>query len=146
MEQNKFETVDITECEKEPIHILGKIQGAGFLIVINQTNRQIEQVSENIVNFLDLSAQDLVGTHINKTQIMGLVELIQAYIYAREAVQSNPPVVKLPNNQSFNLLIHEWQHFYILEFDFLWGGSSAFLKRCPDEPEFWYPEQPRKGD
>ena len=27
--------VDITNCDKEPIHVLGKIQGHGFLIAVD---------------------------------------------------------------------------------------------------------------
>jgi len=39
--------VDSTNCDKEPIHILGKIQGHGFLIGVNNKDHSISYISEN---------------------------------------------------------------------------------------------------
>lgn len=40
--------VDLTNCDKEPIHIIGRIQPHGFLLVIDQESFLIEQITGNI--------------------------------------------------------------------------------------------------
>jgi chemotaxis family two-component system sensor kinase Cph1 len=44
---NEFK-VDLTNCDIEPIHILGKIQSHGFLIAVNSKTHLISYISENV--------------------------------------------------------------------------------------------------
>lgn len=53
--------LNISECDKEPIHTPGAIQQFGFLFVLNKENLQIEQVSENISSFVDFNPLDVLG-------------------------------------------------------------------------------------
>ncbi|WCP12331.1 hypothetical protein sphantq_00728 [Sphingobium sp. AntQ-1] len=43
----EFEKVDLTNCDREPIHLLGAIQTPGFLIAVS-TDWIIARVSKNI--------------------------------------------------------------------------------------------------
>lgn len=61
MQNYKHLTVDLNNCYKEPIHIIGLIQPHGFLTVLNKSTLQIEQVSENAAQFLDTDPADLLG-------------------------------------------------------------------------------------
>ena len=56
----KLETVDLTNCDREPIHILGAIQPIGFLLAFS---RQwiVERASENLSDFIGVKAQDAIG-------------------------------------------------------------------------------------
>lgn len=56
--------VDLTNCEREPIHIPGKIQSHGFLIAID-SERLISHCSSNAVNWLACSPQSLLGQHVS---------------------------------------------------------------------------------
>jgi len=47
---NKF-SVDLTNCDKEPIHIPGKIQSHGFLIAVVKKDLTISYISENAGDF-----------------------------------------------------------------------------------------------
>ncbi|WP_322516011.1 ATP-binding protein [Rhodopseudomonas palustris] len=52
--------VDLTNCDREPIHIPGSIQPHGLLIAFNDDLRAVA-VSSNIATFADLGPDDLLG-------------------------------------------------------------------------------------
>lgn len=56
--------VDLTNCDMEQIHIPGTIQEFGFLLIVSLEDLQIEQASQNISSFLDLSAEEILGKKI----------------------------------------------------------------------------------
>ena len=53
--------VDLSNCDKEPIHLVGKIQRYGFLLVVDKKTGIIEQASENVEEYLGLSFSALLG-------------------------------------------------------------------------------------
>src|SRR5690606_9567245 len=57
--------VDLSNCDKEPIHIIGRIQPHGLLIIIDRQSFSIEQVSSNIADFVpDTEVQQWLGSSI----------------------------------------------------------------------------------
>lgn len=57
--------VDLSNCDKEPIHLIGRIQPHGFLMVLNGRSYEIEQVSRNIGDFIPLEGDgELLGKSI----------------------------------------------------------------------------------
>lgn len=46
--------VDLSNCDNEPIHHIGRIQAHGFLLILHAESFEIEQTSENIGEFLAL--------------------------------------------------------------------------------------------
>jgi len=57
--------IDLTNCDKEPIHIMGKIQAHGFLIAVNSKTLLISYISENIGSCIKENAQHYLGKHID---------------------------------------------------------------------------------
>jgi light-regulated signal transduction histidine kinase (bacteriophytochrome) len=55
-----FGQVDLTNCDREPIHILGAIQPIGFLIALSP-DWMITRVSTNVDRFLGQPDKDLIG-------------------------------------------------------------------------------------
>ncbi len=53
--------IDLTNCDREPIHIPGLIQPHGVLLVIQAVSLNIIQVSNNTSEILDRHPQDLLG-------------------------------------------------------------------------------------
>jgi light-regulated signal transduction histidine kinase (bacteriophytochrome) len=47
--------VDLTNCDREPIHVPGAIQPHGVLLVLHGPNLEIVQVSANAAAFWDSS-------------------------------------------------------------------------------------------
>lgn len=53
--------VDLTNCDREPIHLLGAVQAFGFLIAVSKSDWLIERVSRNIAQWLDVTPEQLLG-------------------------------------------------------------------------------------
>jgi light-regulated signal transduction histidine kinase (bacteriophytochrome)/CheY-like chemotaxis protein len=56
--------VDLTNCEREPIHLAGSVQPAGFLIAF-ASDWLISRASENVEIFLDVPEGPLPGTALD---------------------------------------------------------------------------------
>lgn len=57
--------VDLTTCDKEPIHIPGRIQPHGVLLALSSPGLRIEQASESAQAMLGRPAGDLLGTALS---------------------------------------------------------------------------------
>lgn len=55
------QSVDLTNCDREPIHIPGFIQPHGVLLVLDASTLEMIQVSKNTQEWLGRSPQDLLG-------------------------------------------------------------------------------------
>jgi len=56
--------VDLTNCDKEPIHIPGKVQSHGFLVAVDAKTFDITYISQNIAEFIDGDAKNWLGKNI----------------------------------------------------------------------------------
>lgn len=52
--------VDLTNCDREPIHILGSIQPIGFLVALT-SDWLVARVSENVAEFIGHAPSDMFG-------------------------------------------------------------------------------------
>ena len=55
-----MQNIDLTNCDREPIHIPGKIQSHGFLLAVDHQSYQITYVSDNISQYLGHDAKQLL--------------------------------------------------------------------------------------
>ncbi len=53
--------VDLTNCDREPIHLLGAVQPFGFLLIVSSPDWLIERVSHNVSHWLDADPSELLG-------------------------------------------------------------------------------------
>lgn len=76
-----IETVNLTNCDREPIHIPGSIQPHGILLVLAEPMLVIEQVSNNTERLIGIPPHNLLGqpltTLLNAEQIMALQNCLQ---------------------------------------------------------------------
>jgi len=56
--------VDLTNCDREPIHLLGAIQPFGFLIAVSSADWCVQRVSANIAAWLGAEVEDVLGRSI----------------------------------------------------------------------------------
>lgn len=116
-------SIDLTNCDREPIHIPGKIQSHGFLLAVNHSNFNITYISENIIDHLTTNATALLDQHF-QTFIKLLedhgVEIELSAILALGKSQGfdliNPYKLSL-NGNPYYLIIHRSAENYILEFE-----------------------------
>ncbi|WP_294391802.1 HWE histidine kinase domain-containing protein [uncultured Sphingomonas sp.] len=52
--------VDLTNCDREPIHLLGAIQPVGFLVVVS-TDWIVARASANVATFLGVAPTSMIG-------------------------------------------------------------------------------------
>jgi chemotaxis family two-component system sensor kinase Cph1 len=62
---NRGNGLDLSHCDREPIHIPGAIQPHGFLVVVDPVGFLIRQVSSNSAVFTGRDAAELLGDAVN---------------------------------------------------------------------------------
>jgi two-component system, chemotaxis family, sensor kinase Cph1 len=55
------QAVDLTNCDREPIHIPGLIQPHGVLLVLQEPDLTIIQVSNNTLELIGHPSKDILG-------------------------------------------------------------------------------------
>jgi len=117
--------VDSTSCDKEPIHILGKIQGHGFLIGVNNKDHHINYISENTAVYINDDPLKYLGKHIDEIDVQmnisnyeDKLKLSQIIVLGlgRGFETINPFYLELGGKQ-FNLIIKNSANIYLLEFE-----------------------------
>ncbi|NCD70577.1 ATP-binding protein [Mucilaginibacter agri] len=115
--------VDLSNCDKEPIHIPGQIQSHGFLIVVNQ-DCIITYHSDNIASFIPGIKPNLLGEHINDIEQLTanndskdlICQLITLGKHNKSFDQTNPFSIDL-QGKPFYLIISPTEQFFLLEFE-----------------------------
>jgi chemotaxis family two-component system sensor kinase Cph1 len=116
-------SIDLTNCDTEPIHIPGQIQSHGFLIAVD-SNCIIRFHSENIREYLDNLPDTLLGQPISTIEsLIGANEppdfINQLISFGRSNKsfdQTNPFSTDL-QGKPFYLIINESGPLYLLEFE-----------------------------
>ena len=65
MIKSETEPVDLTNCDREPIHILGSIQPIGFLIALT-ADWMIARASANVGDFIGLPPEEMFGKPLDR--------------------------------------------------------------------------------
>jgi light-regulated signal transduction histidine kinase (bacteriophytochrome) len=76
------QTVDLTSCDREPIHIPGRIQPFGFLLVTT-TDFIVTAASSNAGEFL--GSGDLIGRHLNELFDAGPLQQLRDRLSSAQA-------------------------------------------------------------
>lgn len=84
METMQISKVDLSNCDKEPIHLVGKIQPHGAIIVAAKDTRKIEQASVNAGNFIDMQTGRLLGANLD--DVLGFDCLLNNPVTAKGSV------------------------------------------------------------
>ena len=115
--------VDLTNCDREPIHIPGKVQSHGFLVAFNASD-VINYVSENVEQYLPVGARNLLGKHV--TDFERLLQhdespdfvhhILQLGRHAKSFESINPYSVDI-GEKSFNLIFSKSGKNALLEFE-----------------------------
>ena len=108
--------VDLSNCEKEPIHIPNKIQPFGFLLVINLLDFQIQQYSNNIENFFDIAEEGLFGKNLADILPDNEIEQIRLAIKDGQIAYLNPIELHYTaNKKKFLAVLHISEESLIIE-------------------------------
>ncbi len=119
MEQFK---VDLSNCDREPIHIPGRVQAHGFLLAYRPGSGQIEFASENVKDFTDIAAKQAIGLTMQdfmelQKPIHFRAEHLEQVLAGIEAGKTEFFVRITGKKQSFNLIGHKSDELVVLEFE-----------------------------
>ncbi|WP_261381001.1 ATP-binding protein [Mucilaginibacter pallidiroseus] len=114
--------IDFTNCDREPIHIPGKIQSHGFLIVIDQ-DFIVRYHSENLSDYLKGLPNVILGQPVSSLQ--PLIDRNEPPEYISNLIvlgktngfqQTNPFNAHI-GSKTFHLIISSFDKYYALEFE-----------------------------
>ncbi|MBD2189168.1 ATP-binding protein [Pseudanabaena mucicola] len=74
----EFEAINLTNCDREPIHIPSLIQPHGLLIVLTEPDLRIAQVSANSLDILGIAIDDLLDRPLAEFTGKELIKSIRA--------------------------------------------------------------------
>ena len=100
--------VDLTNCEREPIHLLGAIQPIGFLLVLT-ADWQISNASANTAEFLDVDERGLIGrpaSDILTKQAIHTLRNRLALLRGNDALERVFRMSLQDNGRAFDIALH----------------------------------------
>ncbi|ODA66693.1 Bacteriophytochrome [Methyloligella halotolerans] len=74
------QNVDLSNCDREPIHLIGSVQPFGFLLAVDRETWHITHASENVGDWLGIEAPELFGQRLNEIFTPGAVDLIRGQL------------------------------------------------------------------
>lgn len=115
-----LEEVDLTNCDREPIHISGHIQPHGVLMAVREPQLEILQISENTEELLGVEAESAIGQNLSLFLEEVQLEKLKACLLNENLKTVNP--IKLSLQQGgktlqFDCILHRWEGVLILELE-----------------------------
>ena len=116
------ETVDLSACEREPIHIPGSVQPHGVLLTTTGPDDVVHQVSSNCADVFGVSPERVLGA-----PLADLFHPSSARVLARAMADPgaertiSPWRVMVPDASGrpvvYDLLAHHWRGVWIIELE-----------------------------
>ena len=121
----KGDEVDLTNCDREPIHIPGMIQPHGVLLVLEAPTFRVIQVSANVEKILGLSVEQLLGSSLSQWFAAEQVEKLHGCI-EQDFDSINPlKFCETVSGQLFNGIAHRSGDAIILELELIQHEKSS---------------------
>ncbi len=118
-------TVDLTNCDKEPIHIPGSVQPHGVLLVLAEPALTIQQVSANTAEHFGLAPDVLVGQPLRQLLAPADLAYLEQQVLPNTldgAPQYLPAMTVGRHERRFEGLLHRHQGLLLLELE---AGAAA---------------------
>ncbi|HEY9058509.1 MAG TPA: HWE histidine kinase domain-containing protein [Aurantimonas sp.] len=111
--------VDLSNCDREPIHLLGRIQEFGFLVAVT-TDWMIRHVSVNIADFVGRSADELLGDPLGTIVPASTMHAVRGRLQVLSGNEGSERIFAIDvfqNGQYFDIAIHLSDDSVVLEFE-----------------------------
>jgi light-regulated signal transduction histidine kinase (bacteriophytochrome) len=121
-----LKNVDLTNCDREPIHIPNLIQPHGVLLAISVDDYQILQVSINTSQMLGIESQELLNKPLAELLGEEQVEAIKNCL-SEDFEHLNPLAIKLARQGTtvtFDGIVHQNGEIIILELELSQGSAK----------------------
>ncbi len=111
--------VDLTNCDREPIHIPGQIQPHGVLLVLQEADLEIIQVSNNAFKLLGQHPQELLGKPLSSLLNQSQIDAIRQCL-CEDFEHVNPLKIRIKDKTKllrFDGIVHRCNALIILELE-----------------------------
>lgn len=108
--------VDLTSCDREPIHLPGAIQPHGALLALHDPSLVVAQVSENIADILRLRVEEVLGRPLSALVDAGSAAAVSAALDGDRWQEMNPLRVSA-RGRHFDGIVHRHEGAAILELE-----------------------------
>jgi len=108
--------VDLTDCDREPIHIPGTIQPFGILFVLAEPSLTVTQVSENVGDHLPLRVEDVLDHPLASLLDSRSVAAVREALVEERWHDLNPLQIVAQGKQ-FDGIVHRHDGAAILELE-----------------------------
>jgi len=126
MQTGATDAPDLSQCDQEPIHLLGGVQAYGALVSAS-SDLMVNHVSENLGTILGIEPKAAIGAHLGDLLPSEAVHDLRAKLQLL-SVQTN--VVRLfgydvmKTGELFDISIHQSASSYVFEFEPKAGGGQ----------------------
>jgi light-regulated signal transduction histidine kinase (bacteriophytochrome) len=104
----EFGPVDLTNCDREPIHILGAIQPIGFLLALT-ADWIVARASANVADFIGHTPEALLGLPLHEIFSASAIHELRnrtAMLRGPDAVERLFDCTLLPGGAAFDVAVH----------------------------------------
>jgi light-regulated signal transduction histidine kinase (bacteriophytochrome) len=111
------DNVDLTNCDREAIHLLGRVQSYGALVAVS-ADWIVQHASENLVEVLGTSARDALGQPLTELLDDDALQLIRRRLRGLETGPVSTRIFALRlHERAFDVSVHQSGRHLIFEFE-----------------------------
>ncbi len=123
MNERRDVRVDLTNCDREPIHIPGAIQPHGVLLALQEPDLTILQASDNARAFFSEDAARVAGRPLSEVLTADGLAAIGEALRRDRLVEANPVRIVLGGREC-DAVLHRHQGMLILEIETLTADGT----------------------
>ncbi len=128
-------TVDLTNCDREPIHLLGHVQSYGALVAVS-SDWIVQHASANLGDILGVPVEDALGKQLQQIIVSDGFDLIRRNLRTvdvQDGVARLFNIALAANGRSFDVSVHRCGRHLIVEFEpkARSGGSDVMTEVYP---------------
>jgi light-regulated signal transduction histidine kinase (bacteriophytochrome)/CheY-like chemotaxis protein len=112
--------IDLTNCDREPIHIPGAILPHGAMLVLDPDSREILQAAGDCLGLVGVSAQELLGRCADALFRADQIEHVRALSTAADLRKPRhllDPLLRIKADQPLDVSLHRSGGTLVLEFE-----------------------------
>lgn len=112
------QAVTLANCDQEPIHIPGSIQGHGALLALEETGQRVRMASVNTSELLGVSHDELLGQTLDAVLVPESAQLVAEACQHGSLRDHNPlKLLGRSGGRVFDGIMHRSSGFLILELE-----------------------------
>jgi chemotaxis family two-component system sensor kinase Cph1 len=108
--------IDLTNCDREPIHIPGSIQPHGVLLVVKEPELVVTQVSENVIDHIGMRIEDVLTRPLAALFDWSSVEAVRTALSGGRSERANAIRI-LTSGKPFDAIAHRHDGAALLELE-----------------------------